>query len=321
MKACMYFNIVLLTMDIHIHCLICGSAHSFNFKTVNCWSAVLFTLCRASTCKSWKSEVSSLMAWLARITDKTPNPWCLEKKKTCQVSLTEGSSCCNCMTSINAKPYSQKNFYFYVRHTLCQDQVSAILRHPWCVQQYPGHVGQQEDLSLSLCLQALWGSGSESGTGCSGDTRLRATGSSDNAEKSSIRKKKKKKLKILAHFSLKCVRFNQGTAHLCIYYSMKHLLPLQLCASYWWLVQSFHRSPAATNRNKCFCPHDNKLTQCRHCTGSTAHIHSDTVTGSVFFTTYTYFSCTINSAKILHTKLYLHISGQLWLRHFHSPPL
>lgn len=97
-----------------------------------------------------------------------------------KVSLTEGSSCF--MTSFETKPHSQKQFYFHMRHTLCQDQVLAILRHPWCVQQYPGLEGQQEDLSLSLYLPVLWGSGSESGTGCSEDTRLRATGSSDNAE-------------------------------------------------------------------------------------------------------------------------------------------
>lgn len=40
-----------------------------------------FTRCRASTCRSWKSEVRSLMAWLARITDKTPNPWWLLKQQ------------------------------------------------------------------------------------------------------------------------------------------------------------------------------------------------------------------------------------------------
>ena len=39
-----------------------------------------FTRCSASTCRSWKSEVRSLMAWLARITDKTPKPWWLKKK-------------------------------------------------------------------------------------------------------------------------------------------------------------------------------------------------------------------------------------------------
>lgn len=93
------------------------------------------------------------------------------------------------MTFFKTKPYSQKYISLNVRLTLCQDQVLAILRHPWCVQQYLGHEGQQEDLSLSLYLQVLWGSGSESGTGCSEDTRLRAAGSSDNAEKVSIRNK------------------------------------------------------------------------------------------------------------------------------------
>lgn len=66
----------------------------------------------------------------------------------------------------------------------------AILRHPWCVQQYLGHEGQQEDLSLSLYLPVLWGSGSESGTGCSEDTRLPATESSDSAEKNEHEKRK-----------------------------------------------------------------------------------------------------------------------------------
>lgn len=43
------------------------------------WIVAFLTRCNASTCRSWKSEVKSLMAWLARITDKTPNPWCLKK--------------------------------------------------------------------------------------------------------------------------------------------------------------------------------------------------------------------------------------------------
>lgn len=187
----------------HIHCLICGTVHIFKSKTVNCWKAVLFTLCRASTCRSWKSEVSSLMAWLARITDKTPNPWCLEKKKSVKCHWQKVPPVVILWYPLILN-HIDKNFYFHVRHTLCQDQVSAILRHPWCVQQYPGHVGQQEDLSLSLCLPVLWGSGSESGTGCSEDTRLRATGSSGNAEKLSIRKESQ----ILSHFlTLKIVSF------------------------------------------------------------------------------------------------------------------
>lgn len=40
-----------------------------------------FTLCNASTCKSWNNEVSSLIEWFAKMTDKTPKPWCLHKTK------------------------------------------------------------------------------------------------------------------------------------------------------------------------------------------------------------------------------------------------
>lgn len=40
------------------------------------------TLWRASTCKSWNSDVSSLIEWLARMTDRTPKPWCLMKENT-----------------------------------------------------------------------------------------------------------------------------------------------------------------------------------------------------------------------------------------------
>lgn len=162
-----------------------------------------------------------------------------------KVSLTECSSCWNFMTSFNTKPYWQKWFDFHVRHTLCQDQVLAILRHPWCVQQYPGHEGQQEDLSLSLYLPALWGSGSESGTGCSKDTRLRATGSSDNAEKKKDYKNEPQIIVLFFsenHQFLMKVQCKQPSS----LFTIQHLLLLQLCVSYWWLVQSFHRSPAAT---------------------------------------------------------------------------
>lgn len=61
------------------------SAHKTNNRqtrgrtNVMCWTVGFLTRCNASTCRSWKSEVKSLMAWLARITDKTPNPWCLKK--------------------------------------------------------------------------------------------------------------------------------------------------------------------------------------------------------------------------------------------------
>lgn len=72
-------------MNNHMHCFACSSVHSFLSKTVNCWNVLLFTLCRASTCRSWKREVSSLMAWLARITDRTPNPWCLEENRKCHL--------------------------------------------------------------------------------------------------------------------------------------------------------------------------------------------------------------------------------------------
>lgn len=41
----------------------------------------LHTLCNASTCKSWKRDDSNLMAWFASTTDRTPNPWCLQKNK------------------------------------------------------------------------------------------------------------------------------------------------------------------------------------------------------------------------------------------------
>ena len=39
----------------------------------------LHTLCNASTCRSWKSDDSNLIAWFASTTDRTPNPWCLQK--------------------------------------------------------------------------------------------------------------------------------------------------------------------------------------------------------------------------------------------------
>lgn len=107
-------------MDNHIQCLICGTVHSFKSKTVNCWKAVLFTLCRASTCRSWKSEVSSLMAWLARMTDKTPNPWCLEKIKSvkCHWQKVPPVFSCNFMASINTKPYLQKLLFSCQTHPL-----------------------------------------------------------------------------------------------------------------------------------------------------------------------------------------------------------
>jgi len=41
----------------------------------------LHTLCNASTCRSWKRDDSNLMAWFASTTDRTPNPWCLQKNK------------------------------------------------------------------------------------------------------------------------------------------------------------------------------------------------------------------------------------------------
>ncbi len=61
---------------------------SLVFTTQKCSSslkeAVMFslTLWRASTCKSWNSDVSSLIEWLARMTDRTPKPWCLMRENT-----------------------------------------------------------------------------------------------------------------------------------------------------------------------------------------------------------------------------------------------
>lgn len=144
---------------------------------------------------------------------------------------------------------------------------------------------------------------------------------------------RKKTPQILVHFLFwKWSVLNEGTsqaAQFFIHPSMKHLLPLQLCASYWWLVQSFHRSPTATteiNFSASLCS--------AHMT--TIYHNSNTALSAEFTFTITqgfFFPMTIRNIitrliseyykiyKMLQTKLYLHISGQLWLHRFHSPPL